>query len=175
MIYEIAYSAKLKAIKEGRSSPLFDYVVFKQFKENMGGRCLRMISGGAPLSPSTQEFLTVAFGIPIAQGYGLTETCAAGTIQDIHNLQIKPLSVGFPLNCSQIKLVDVPDMGYLTTNKPPQGEVWIKGGNVTLGYYDDEKLTKESYTDDGWFKTGDVGAWLQDGSLSIIDRKKKSC
>jgi len=75
--------------------------------------------------------------------------------------------------CIEIKLVDFPDAGYYTTNKPnPQGEVWIRGESVMDGYWQNEKETKESLTEDGWFKTGDIGEFDQNGHLNIIDRKK---
>lgn len=74
--------------------------------------------------------------------------------------------------CVEVKLVDFPDAGYFATNKPPQGEVWIRGGSVTGGYLNLEKETKESFTDDGWFKSGDIGEFDKTGNLRIIDRKK---
>ena len=74
--------------------------------------------------------------------------------------------------CVEIKLVDFPDAGYFSKNDPPQGEVWIRGGSVTEGYLELEKETKESFTDDGWFKTGDIGEFDAKGYLKIIDRKK---
>jgi long-chain acyl-CoA synthetase len=82
-------------------------------------------------------------------------------------------SVGAPVPCLEIKLVDVPEAGYKTTNTPnPQGEIWIRGPVITKGYYKNEKVTKETLTDDSWLQTGDIGEWRQNGTLSIIDRKK---
>lgn len=72
----------------------------------------------------------------------------------------------------EVKLVDFEDAGYFSTNNPPQGEIWIRGGSVADGYLDLEKETKESFTDDGWFKTGDIGEFDKHGNLRIIDRKK---
>ena len=81
--------------------------------------------------------------------------------------------VGSPVPCLEIKLVDVPEAGYKTTNTPnPQGEIWIRGPVITKGYYKNEKVTKETLTDDNWLQTGDIGEWRQNGSLSIIDRVK---
>ncbi len=72
----------------------------------------------------------------------------------------------------EIKLVDAKDAGYLSTNKLPQGELYLRGPSVTKGYFKRPDLDKESFTSDGWFKTGDVGQWNADGTLSIIDRLK---
>jgi len=80
--------------------------------------------------------------------------------------------VGTPLACSEVKLVDVPDMEYRTTDKPcPRGEVWIRGPNVFVGYFKQRAETDE-VMEDGWFKSGDVGQWMPSGDLKIIDRKK---
>ena len=75
-------------------------------------------------------------------------------------------------SCIEIKLVDYADAGYFSTNKPPQGEIWIRGPSVMDGYYDDEKQTAETMTTDGWFKTADIGEWTEKGQLRVIDRKK---
>lgn len=72
----------------------------------------------------------------------------------------------------EMKLVDFPDAGYFAKNTPPQGEIWIRGDPVTDGYLDLEKENKESFTTDGWFKTGDIGEFTAKGYLKIIDRKK---
>lgn len=81
--------------------------------------------------------------------------------------------VGAPVPCVEVKLVDQPELGYLSSNKPrAQGEIWIRGPSITSGYYKREDLTKEAITDDGWLKTGDIGEWTERGTLSIIDRVK---
>ncbi|ORY30337.1 hypothetical protein BCR39DRAFT_148581 [Naematelia encephala] len=67
---------------------------------------------------------------------------------------------------------DQPELGYLTSKTPSQGEIWLRGPNIFQGYFKQEQLTKESFTDDGWFKTGDIGQWEADGTLTIIDRVK---
>lgn len=86
---------------------------------------------------------------------------------------VKPGSVGRPFGSVEIKLVDVPDTHYSIRNKPnPQGEIWIRGGNVMKGYFKSPSKTAECITSDGWLMTGDIGEFRADGSLSIIDRKK---
>lgn len=81
-------------------------------------------------------------------------------------------AVGGPVPGAEIKLVDVPEANYYSTNTPPQGEILIRGPAIFKGYYKRPDLDKEAFTEDGWFKTGDVGQWNKDGTLSIIDRIK---
>lgn len=80
--------------------------------------------------------------------------------------------VGCTVPSIEIKLRDVPDAGYLSSNSTPQGEVLIRGFSVTQGYFKRPEITEEALTKDGWLCTGDVGQWNPDGTLSIIDRKK---
>jgi long-chain acyl-CoA synthetase len=81
-------------------------------------------------------------------------------------------SVGVPMACAEVKLVDVADAGYFANNKPSQGEIWLRGPSITSGYYNRPQETIEAFTDDGWFKTGDIGQWEPSGTIKIIDRKK---
>jgi len=143
-------------------------MIFKKIKGRLGGRIRQVISGAAPLSPETAQFLKICFGCPVLQGYGLTETTSAGTVSDA--LDLKTGHVGPVIPSVEIKLVDIPDMNYFSSKG--EGEVWIRGPSVTLGYYKDEKKTAEDFDADGWFHTGDVGRWNANGTLSIIDRKK---
>jgi len=146
-----------------------DAVVFNQVKSQTGGRLRLTLSGGATLSKDTQEFLTTAL-VTILTGYGLTESCGMSTILPPDFMQYGP--VGVPVPSMEIKLVDVEEAGYKATNTPPQGEIWIRGNSLCKGYYKRPDLNEEAFTEDGWFKTGDVGQWEKDGTMSIIDRKK---
>ncbi|KAF2489366.1 acetyl-CoA synthetase-like protein [Lophium mytilinum] len=151
-------------------SGLLDAVVFNKVKEATGGRLRICMNGGGPVAKSTQRFISLAI-TPMILGYGLTETSAMGALMD-------PLSwtgsgaLGEIPGSIEMKLVDFADAGYFSTNNPPQGEIWIRGGGLSDGYLDLEEETKESYTADGWFKTGDIGEWDADGNIKIIDRKK---
>jgi len=152
--------------------PLFwSAMVLNRLKAVLGGRVRLMLSGGAPLAPHIHEFLITAFRIPLVQAYGLTETCAGATIAFPKDSQGSIGHVGPPVYCCEIKLVDIPDMGYVSSDDPPKGEVLLKGPMVSEGYYKDTSKTQESFRD-GWFHTGDIGRWNEDGTLSIIDRKK---
>ncbi|CAG7934710.1 unnamed protein product [Penicillium nalgiovense] len=148
---------------------VLDAVVFKKLKEATGGRLRVVMNGGGPVSKDTQRFLSMAIA-PMISGYGLTETSAMGALND--PLAWNPDALGEIPASIEVKLVDFPDAGYLTSNTPPQGEIFIRGGSVTTGYYDNAEETKAAITEDGWFMTGDIGEFDRNGHLNIIDRKK---
>lgn len=174
VLFQFAFDYKLKYYQKGWSTPLCDKIVFKNIKALMGGRVRLMLSGGAPLSAETQRFMNVCFCCRLGQGYGLTETCGAGTVVDFNDLSVE--RVGAPLICSEFILRDWPEGNYLSSNKPfPQGEILLGGGNITMGYYNNPEKTAEDYTTiDGvrYFCSGDIGQFDADGCLRIIDRKK---
>ena len=153
----------------GLGTSIVDTVVFKKIQEATGGRLRICMNGGGPIAKETQHFISMAIA-PMISGYGLTETAAMGALMD--PLAWTDTALGELPGSIEIKLVDVPDVGYYASNKPPQGEIWIRGGPVTKGYLNLEQETKESFTDDGWFKTGDIGEFDSVGQLRIIDRKK---
>jgi long-chain acyl-CoA synthetase len=148
---------------------ILDTIVFNKLKEATGGRLRICLNGGGPIAKETQRFISFAI-TPLISGYGLTETAACGAIMD--PLHWSDNALGEMPGSIEMKLVDVPDLGYVVKNNPPQGEIWIRGNSVCSGYLDLEKETKESFTDDGWFKTGDIGEFNQRGEIQIIDRKK---
>ena len=105
------------------------------------------------------------------EGYGQTEATAVVTATRAGD--IIPGHVGPPLPFCEVKLVDVPEMGYFSTDKPfPRGEVCSRGGHIFRGYYKDPKNTAEALDDEGWLHSGDIGQWNSNGTLTIIDRKK---
>ncbi|KAI0341152.1 acetyl-CoA synthetase-like protein [Trametopsis cervina] len=150
---------------------LVDSAVLSQVKVATGGRLRIAMCGGAALGQETQEFLNLAL-VTLLQGYGLTETC--GMCSVLLPERFKYGTVGFVMPSVEVILKDVPDAGYFSTNNPPQGEVLIRGGSVIKGYYKRDDLNNDEsiFTKDGWFRTGDVGQFNEDGSMSIIDRIK---
>ncbi|NWR84430.1 ACSL4 ligase, partial [Furnarius figulus] len=174
-LFKIGYDYKLEQIKRGYDAPLCNILLFKKVKALLGGNVRMMLSGGAPLSPQTQRFMNICFCCPVGQGYGLTETCGAGTITEVADYSTG--RVGAPLICCEIKLRDWQEGGYTNKDKPnPRGEIVIGGPNVSMGYFKNEEKTTEEFSVDEngqrWFCTGDIGEFHPDGCLQIIDRKK---
>ncbi|XP_074535706.1 long-chain-fatty-acid--CoA ligase 3a [Halichoeres trimaculatus] len=174
-LFILAYNYKLEQLAKGYSTPLCDKLVFRKIRSLLGGQTRVLLSGGAPLSAATQRFMNVCFCCPVGQGYGLTETCGAGTISELWDYSTG--RVGGPLVCCEIKLKDWVEGGYRSTDKPhPRGEILVGGPNVTQGYYKSEAKNQEDFFMDEngqrWFCTGDIGEFHKDGCLKIIDRKK---
>lgn len=165
-----AFAAKGFLLSSGLpGSGILDAIVFNKVKEATGGRLRICMNGGGPIAKETQRFISIAI-TPMISGYGLTETCAMGALMD--PLAWNEKALGEMPGSIEMKLVDFADAGYFSTNKPPQGEIWIRGGGVVEGYLDMPEETKEAFTEDGWFKTGDVGEFNANGEIRIIDRKK---
>jgi long-chain acyl-CoA synthetase len=126
------------------------------------------ISGGAPLDQDVKYFMIVAFGCPVLEAYGAAES--AGGISSTGSWETRAGIVGGPLPCLKMKLVDLPELGYLTTDNPPRGEVCIKGNSVFKGYFRNPEQTAKVFDKDGWLHLGDVGAFIPGGCLQLIDR-----
>ncbi|KAJ8608308.1 hypothetical protein MRB53_039730 [Persea americana] len=148
---------------------VLDSIVFNKIKAATGGRLRIAMNGGGSVSKDTQRFISFAL-CPMIIGYGLTETVGMGTIMAPEAWNDH--SVGEIQPCVEIKLVDYPEAGYFSANSPPQGEIYIRGDCVTEGYLDLPKENAEAFTEDHWFKTGDIGEFDSKGQLCIIDRKK---
>ncbi|XP_077284465.1 long-chain-fatty-acid--CoA ligase 6 isoform X2 [Arctopsyche grandis] len=169
-LFNMAMSAKESELKRGivRKNSLWDKLVFRKIQEGMGGRLRLMVVGSAPLAGNVLTFARCALGCLIVEGYGQTE-CTAPVTLTVQGDHV-PEHVGPPVPCNHIKLVDVPEMEYYATQG--QGEICVKGSNVFKGYYKDPEKTRETIDSEGWHHTGDVGQWLPNGTLKIIDRRK---
>ena len=119
--------AKLEKSGDPTSS-VYDRLVFNKFKEAVGGKVRFMLTGSAPISKDVLNFLKIALSVPIYEGYGQTETCAASTLTASEDGESG--HVGGVMPYSELKLVDVPEMDYYSTDKPyPRGEVCFRGFN----------------------------------------------
>lgn len=136
---------------------LFDRLVYGKLRAALGGRVRYAISGGAALSDRLCHFFR-GIGVVVLQGYGLTETTAAATVNRPDRNKIG--TVGQPLPGAAIKIGD-------------DGEVLIGGPTVFPGYWQNEAATKETFAEDGWFRTGDIGELDDEGFLTITGRKKE--
>ena len=135
----------------------FDQMLFKPLRRSIFGTNIEFAScGAAPISRDLLEFFYI-IGVPILEGYGLTETCAPITLNLPNHHKIG--TVGPALPGSEIKIA-------------PDGEVLLKGPSVFQHYYNNPNATSDAFTPDGWFKSGDIGHLDEDGFLTITDRKK---
>jgi long-chain acyl-CoA synthetase len=184
MLVETGFAWRSFALKHGFDTPLFKALVFKKFAKVVGGQLRLAVSGGGPLNTEVQDFIRAAFGVTFIQGYGLTETCAGLTIQDFTDTRGN--IAGVPIASVEVKLESTPDVGdkagqsYLSTDRRDvegnpifgRGEIVVRGSNITCGYYMMAEKSKDEFKEDGWFHTGDIGQFMADGSIRIVDRKK---
>ena len=131
-------------------------IIFKKLQNKLGGRVTWMTASGAPTADEIIRFFNAA-GITVIQGYGMTEATAPATMQSLADYRIG--TTGKPIPGMDIKIAE-------------DGEILLKGGNVIKGYWKLPDETREAFTPDGYFMTGDIGKFDDDGNLLITDRKK---
>jgi long-chain acyl-CoA synthetase len=165
-IFNWAIKLGLKFKYNKGNGPLFnmklsiaDGLVFKKWREALGGNTSLIIVGGAALQPRLSRVFGAA-GINALEGYGLTETAPVIAVNNIVTGEICVGSVGPVLPGLKVKIAD-------------DGEILVKGPNVMLGYYKEPELTNEVIDTDGWFHTGDIGKMIDNKYLKITDRKKE--
>ncbi|REC75581.1 long-chain fatty acid--CoA ligase [Chryseobacterium elymi] len=141
----------------GLQGIIADKLVFSKWREGLGGEIITLVSGSAALSTRLNLMFQNA-GIPILEGYGLTETSPVISVNSFDKMKIG--TVGRPLDNLQVKIQE-------------DGEITVKGPSIFKGYFKAEDLTKEAFTEDGFFKTGDIGHIDSEGFLQITDRKKE--
>ena len=133
-------------------------LIFSKWKEGLGGNLDVMVSGSAALQTRLTRIFAAA-GMPVMEGYGLTETSPVISVNDVRNGGFKVGTVGKVIQNVEVKIAS-------------DGEILCKGPNVMMGYYKDEKLTKEVIINE-YFHTGDIGEFDNEGFLKITDRKKE--
>jgi long-chain acyl-CoA synthetase len=169
-------SVKSAALKDKHNPTnthmLYDRIWAKKVAAGLGlDNCKTMVSGSAPIDPSLHQFLRIVFSNNFTQGYGLTETYAISLVQSEGDF-----SSG---NCGGVTpnaehcLLDVPDMDYLSTDKPhPRGELLIRSTTLFKEYFRNPEETAKALDADGWFHTGDICSVDELGRFKIIDRRK---
>ena len=141
----------------GLKEIIADKLVFSKWREGLGGNIITLVSGSAALSARLNKMFQNA-GIPILEGYGLTETSPVISVNSFGNIKIG--TVGHVLDNLEVKIQE-------------DGEITVKGPSVFKGYFKNEEMTQEAFTADGFFKTGDIGHIDDEGYLQITDRKKE--
>ncbi|XP_023659381.1 long-chain-fatty-acid--CoA ligase 6 isoform X1 [Paramormyrops kingsleyae] len=169
-LLNFAAQRKSAEVRSGiiRSDSVWDKIFFSKIQASLGGRLRMIVTGAAPTSPIVLGFLRAALGCQVYEAYGQTECTAGCTFTTPGDWTSG--HVGAPLPCSLIKLVDVPEKNYFAAKG--EGEVCVKGPNVFKGYLKDPAKTAEALDSGQWLHTGDIGKWLPNGTLKIIDRKK---
>ncbi len=161
-VFKLLFRISRHQIRKGKRRA--GMILFKSFRHKAGLGSLRvLVSGGAALPPKiAEDFL--ALGIPLLQGYGLTETAPVLSVNPVDVYKVKPASVGPPLPGVQFRIDSPDDAGH--------GEILAKGENVMAGYYKNPSATGAVLDKEGWFKTGDIGYLDGEGYLHISGRCK---
>ena len=151
----------------GGKNPIYNFqlklankIIFSKWREALGGNALAVASGAAALQPRLAQIFLAA-QIPIMEGYGLTETSPVISVNCEENDGVRIGTVGRPLDDVTVKIAE-------------DGEILVKGPNVMMGYYNKPDATKEVFTEDGYFRTGDIGELSADNFLKITGRKKET-
>uniref|UniRef100_A0A1A8S358 Long-chain-fatty-acid--CoA ligase n=1 Tax=Nothobranchius rachovii TaxID=451742 RepID=A0A1A8S358_9TELE len=170
LLLNYAVRRKQAELRDGivRNNSLWDKLVFNKIQASLGGNVRFALTASAPISPTVMSFLRATLGCMICEGYGQTECTGGCTFSLIGDCSTG--HVGAPVPCAMVKVEDIPEMNYYAKNG--EGEICVRGPSVFKGYLKDPEKTKEALDSDGWLHTGDVGQWLPNGTLRIIDRKK---
>ncbi|KAH0480201.1 MAG: uncharacterized protein KVP18_003051 [Porospora cf. gigantea A] len=170
-IFNMALQSKVDRLRESRVSFkhfFWDNIAFRSIKGLLGDRLRLLISGGSPLPPATHERVEALFGVPIVEGFGMSETFGPAMVS--HCLDGVHGHIGGPAIGVQFKLISVPDMEYHTTDDPPRGELCLRGESVSPGYV--HLKTEKTMDTEGWLHTGDIAELGRGNCVRIIDRKK---
>ncbi|MDU0967850.1 MAG: long-chain fatty acid--CoA ligase [Actinomycetaceae bacterium] len=143
--------------KQKRNIQIARMLVFNKVRKMLGGNLVNMTCGGAPLSPRVGYFFT-AMGVEVTQGYGSTECTGPLTMARRDNNIMG--SVGEPLACNEVKIAE-------------DGELLARGASIMRGYHNDPEATAAAFTEDGWYKTGDLGSIDDHGRVWVTGRKRE--
>ena len=158
---------------------IYDNLVFNKVKEKFGGRLRFILCGSAPINKSILDFIKIVLSSWVVEGYGQTESCACSLLANVTDPMTGHL--GGPSGPFLAKVIDVPELGYFSTDinpvtkqPEPKGELCFKGAALFSGYFNDEENTKLSLDKDGWLHSGDIGLIMTDkgNAFKVIDRRK---
>jgi len=162
-------------IKNGNCRNMVYDALLRKVAAKIGlDRCTMIVTGSAPLAPYLHEFwLMIIPDVRVIQGFAMTETTICGTMQHVND----PTTghVGGPWTCNLVMLRDVPEMGRMVTNNPPDGEILIGGPMMAKEYYKNPEKTAETFIEARgfrWVASGDIAVMNKNNTLSIVDRKK---
>lgn len=144
-----------------------DKLIFNRIKNILGGKVRLMLTTGTPLSAEILKFMKICFCVDICEAYGTAETGPVATMSSIGDNRTG--EQGGPLQNVKLKLKDLPELNFMSSNDPPQGEIYMWGPGIAKTYFKNEELTAEKF-EDGWFKTGDVGEIMENGSVRVISK-----
>lgn len=168
-VFNLAVRQKRKLLKKGilSTDTIWDKLVFKKIREELGGNFRYGLTTSAPAKAEVLEFFRCAFGCNLVEVYGSTEV---SVVSSTLPFDFEGDSVGCLFPGVEAKLVDVPEMNYFT--KDDRGEICVRSPMTFQGYYKNPEETKKTVLEGGWILTGDIGMWTEGGALKVIDRKK---
>eukprot|EP00826_Nyctotherus_ovalis_P056083 TRINITY_DN750_c0_g2_i5.p1 TRINITY_DN750_c0_g2~~TRINITY_DN750_c0_g2_i5.p1 ORF type:complete len:589 (+),score=134.18 TRINITY_DN750_c0_g2_i5:453-2219(+) len=154
---------------------LYDRFIFNKIRNTLGGRLKLFACGAAPMDDKMMTMFRIFFSAYFLLGYGQTES--AGPLSISYGDDTNPGSSGPPMPCCIAKVVDVPEMRYLSTDTTdgeptPRGELCFQGTQLAKEYFKNAEKTAQMYDDEGWYHTGDIAQLTSNGVIKIIDRKK---
>ncbi|KAG0223408.1 hypothetical protein BGW41_005598 [Actinomortierella wolfii] len=175
-LFRHAYVAKQDMLKQGHITPssMWDFLGLSEVRAKLGGKIRLVVTTADPIKPGTMDFFRAGAGVPAIKIYGRTETSGVATCRNLYDYSGAE-HAGPPMGCSEIKLLDDPEHGYTAADQPhPRGEILVRGPNVMKGYFKKPNTTSAVVDSEGWFHTGEIGQLLDNGTLEVLGKKKKS-
>ena len=184
LVFHTLLEWKIFVLKLGGNTPVSNNFFNLIAKKLFGGTLQFAVTGGGPMGAGLHYFSRAIFNCPVIQGYALTETCVGGCFQSVEDTRNSV--VGPPVPCVEVALQSEPEikdsagMPYLHTDRKGskgetvlgRGEICMRGPCVSVGYYKNAEKTSEEFDAEGFFHTGDIGQFTEDGVIQIVDRKK---
>jgi long-chain acyl-CoA synthetase len=172
-LFDYALDRQLQSLDQGRLTQggFVEKMAFGAVRQQFGGRLRLITCGAAPVDPNVLQFFRAVLGAHVLEGYGQTESIPVMTMSHIFDYTTPYGShVGAPLPGCQIKLVTLDE--YTAEDTPnPRGEIYVAGFAGAKGYYRNG-IMDDIETDAGWIRTGDIGEWLPNGTMRVIDSRK---